>query len=133
MQYDDFVNQVQHRAHLSSSGEAVTAIRATLETLSERIQPGACKNLGAQLPSEIAHYLDGAMPPERFGLDEFFERVSVKEGTGLNTGVFHARSVISVLEDAVSGGEIEDVRASLPEAFSPLFDSGSEGKMKAPH
>lgn len=133
MQYDQFVHQVQHRAHLSSSGEAVKAIRATLESLGERIQTGAAKNLGAQLPAEIAHHLDGATPPERFDLDEFFERVCVKEGAGLNTGVFHARAVISVLEDAVSAGEIGDIRSSLPTQFAPLFDSGSEGGMRAPH
>lgn len=86
---------------MSSSGEAVKAIRAT--------------------------------PPERFDLDEFFERVCIKEGTGPNTGVFHARAVISVLEDAVSAGEMEGIRSSLPKQFAPLFDSGSEGKMRSPH
>ncbi|MFO7581594.1 DUF2267 domain-containing protein [Guyparkeria sp.] len=129
MQYDQFVHQVQHRARVSSSGEAIKAIHATLETLGERLQPGAAKNLGAQLPSEIAHYLDGAAGQESFDAAEFYERVCAREGTGLHTGIFHARAVISVLQDAVSPGEMEDIRASLPRSYAPLFESGSEGQM----
>jgi uncharacterized protein (DUF2267 family) len=37
--------------------------------------------------------------------------------------------VIEVLQEAVSAGEIEDVRAQLPAEFDPLFDSGSEGTL----
>jgi hypothetical protein len=41
MQYDQFVGQVQDRARLADSGAATAAIRATLETLGERIPEGA--------------------------------------------------------------------------------------------
>ncbi len=44
MQYDQFVGQVQSRAPLASNGEAIAAIRATLETLGERLAGGAAAN-----------------------------------------------------------------------------------------
>jgi len=43
--------------------------------------------------------------------------------------VFHARAVIAVLRQAVSPGEMLDVRAQLPPEFGPLFAEGAEGKM----
>lgn len=43
--------------------------------------------------------------------------------------VHHTRAVIAVLQDAVSRGEIEDVRSQLPEESEPLFEAGSEGEM----
>jgi uncharacterized protein (DUF2267 family) len=43
--------------------------------------------------------------------------------------VQHARAVIAVLQEAVSPGEIEDVRSQLPRDFDRLFEAGSEGAM----
>jgi hypothetical protein len=40
MQHDEFVGQVQARARLADTGRAESAIRATLETLGERIPEG---------------------------------------------------------------------------------------------
>jgi uncharacterized protein (DUF2267 family) len=37
--------------------------------------------------------------------------------------------VISVVTDAVSEGQIANVRQQLPEEYAPLFDAGSEGEM----
>ncbi|MGM0669506.1 MAG: DUF2267 domain-containing protein, partial [Gemmatimonadota bacterium] len=56
MNYDDFVGEVQHRARLPSSGDAVKAIRSTLETLGRRLHGGEARDLAAQLPEEIARY-----------------------------------------------------------------------------
>lgn len=49
MRHDKIIGQVQARAQLASRGEAEAATRATLETLGERIPPGAAENLAAQL------------------------------------------------------------------------------------
>jgi len=43
--------------------------------------------------------------------------------------VHHARAVISVLTEAVSNGEIDDLRSGLPEEYAPLFEAGSEGEL----
>ncbi len=129
MKFDEFVKEVVRRARLSSHGEAVGAIRATLATLGQRLQPAEVDDLASQLPREIAHYLRDAKGPERFGLKEFFERVSKLENAELPHAVYHARVVIAVLQDAVTPGEIRDVRDQLPDEFGALFDAGTEGEM----
>jgi uncharacterized protein (DUF2267 family) len=131
MQYDEFVGQVQTRARLSSNGEAVKAIRSTLSTLATRMPRESVNNLTAQLPEEIAYYMaPEAATVERFGLNDFFEKVSDLEGEAIGPAVHHARAVMSVLLDAVSAGEGEKLKSSFPEEFQPLFESGSEGKLE---
>lgn len=115
MRYDEFVGQVQQRAKLPDSGRAVRAIQATLETLGERLFGGEADELAAQLPPEIGYYLRQAQAKDNFGMDEFFDRICLREGVHLGTAMHHARIVLSVLTEAVSRGEIEDAQAQLPE------------------
>lgn len=131
MKYDEFIGQVRHRAQLGSHTEAEVATRATLETLAERLAGGEAHDLASQLPRELAHALQ--LPDAGIGakltLDEFFELVSGREGVDLPDAAFHARIVISVLTEAVSQGEIKDVRAQLPAAFAQLFKVENEGDL----
>lgn len=134
MQYDQFVGQAQSRARLASNGQAVAAIRATLETLGERLAGGAADKLAAELPREIGEYLRHATPVDlygdSFGLDEFFQRVSMREREDLPAATYHARAVIEVLQEAVTPGAIEKIRAQLPDEYAPLFEAGSVGEME---
>lgn len=131
MKHDEFIGQVQHRARLSSRGDAERATRATLETLAERLAGGETNDLASQLPREIGEHLrrEWSGIGERFSLDEFFRRVSLREGVDLPDAIFHARAVIEVVSEAVSKGEMDDVRAQLPAEFDRLFESGSQGHM----
>jgi uncharacterized protein (DUF2267 family) len=131
VKYDEFLGQVRHRARLGSRGEAERATRATLETLAERLVGGEARDLAAQLPPELAHFLQ---PPDagigtKLTLDELFETVSMREGVELEEATFHARVVIGVLTEAVSQGEIQDVRVQLPAAFAQLFNVANEGDL----
>ena len=130
MNYDDFVGEVQHRARLSSSADAVNAIRSTLETFGRRLSGGEAEDLAAQLPEEIARFLpEGDSAAESLPLSEFLVRVSEAEGVELPESVHHTRAVFSVLQDAVSQGEIDHVKDQLPEDWLPIFEAGSEGQM----
>ena len=85
MKYDEFLGHVRHRTGLGSLTEAERATRATLETLAERLVGGEARDLAAQLPPELAHFLQ---PPDagigtKLTLDEFFETVSMREGVEL--------------------------------------------------
>ena len=131
MKYDEFIGQVRHRTRLGSHAEAEHATRATLETLAERLAGGEAQDLAAQLPPELARYLE--QPDAGIGakltLDEFFALVSEREGVDLPVATFHARVVIGVLTEAVSMGEIQDVRVQLPAAFAQLFNVENEGDL----
>jgi len=131
MKYDEFIGHVQQRARLASRGEAERATAATLTTLGERLAGGEPLDLGSQLPRELQDNLVvGLGQREDFSLDEFFSRVSEREGTPLPDAVHHARAVVSVLMEAVSRGEVGDVLDQLPADWRPLFQ-GSEGEMRA--
>ncbi len=129
MQYDEFVGEVQNRTRLPSQGDAVRAIQATLETLAERITAGEASDLAAQLDPALGTFLRDADTTERFSVDEFFLRVAAKETADLPDAVHHTRAVFDVLQEAVTTGEMEDVRAQLPDDYDTLFEAGSEGEM----
>lgn len=130
MQYHEFIGQIQHKARLGSLGDAVRAANATLQTLAERLPGDEADHLAAQLPYEIGRFIrEHATGAERFSVDEFYNRVTDREGIDKPQAVFHARAVIEVLQQAVSAGEIEQIRNQLPDDFLPLF-SGSRGGLK---
>ncbi len=129
MNFDEFVGEVQHRARLASEGEAIRAISATFQALGERLYGGEVENLAAQLPREISAYLQTAQEQTSYSLDEFFEKVAEYEELDLPESVHHTRAVIDVMQDAVSAGEMRDVRAQLPEEYDALFEAGSTGDL----
>jgi uncharacterized protein (DUF2267 family) len=126
MSYEDFVGQVQHRAQLASTGDAVSAIRATLETLAERLTFEEARDLASQLPKEIGIHL--AIMPElhaqRFSLDDFYQLVASREPADRLDAIQHARAVLEVLGEAVSRGEIQDICSQLPLEFRELIEAG---------
>src|SRR5439155_18997561 len=109
VKYDEFIAQVQRRTDLHTKDEAVQATRAVLETLGERLVGGEPKDLAAQLPTEIANYLQqplaGSGVP--LTLDDFFMRVAEREGSELAEATFHARVVLGLVAEVVTMGEIE--------------------------
>ena len=132
MKYDEFIEQVQKRAHLSSPSEAQRATQAALETLAAYISPRERHDAASQLPKGIKTYLQrpflspGMQPASSYegkvSLDDFFQRVSKLEEVPPETAREHARAVMSVLRDALSEGEFEDIRAQLPaELYNEFF------------
>jgi len=47
--------------------------------------------------------------------------VAGKEGVGKDEAVRHARAVATVVQTAVTGGELDDVRSQLGDAYKELF------------
>ena len=121
MQFHEFVTQVQQEARLSSEGEALTAIVATLTTLAERLHGNEPFHLAAQLPTEIAQIVTRVDHTEAFGVDEFFRRVSEREGADLPTSTYHARAIMHVLRQAVSPGELKHIETQLPDEYGELL------------
>ena len=124
MKFEEFVKEVMRRASLDSRAHAQEATRATLETLSEHLTPGEVQNFASQLPPELAVYMKqpyvGGVS-DRFSLDEFFQRVSQREGVDLLTAIQHARAVAAVLSESVSDGQLDHLRAQLPPDLAHLF------------
>lgn len=130
MKYEEFIAQVRKRAHLGSSEEAERATRATLETLAGRLAGNEAPQLASQLPEPLSEYMQhSAGINDPYSLDEFFRRVSEREGVAEADGEFHARIIIGLLSEVVTMGEVEDVKAQLPPDFAKLFDVENEGEI----
>lgn len=126
MDYDTFIGEVQNRGQLPSREDAARTTRITLETLSQRIEPGGAENLGEQLPQEIGRHLSKVDDVERFEWNEFIDRIIEKGNYSPDErgdAVYHTRVVMDVMEDAVSVGAIEDLRDQISSAddWNELF------------
>ena len=76
MNVDQFLAEVKNLADLGNGEEAEKATRATLEALRERLAGNEPSNLAAQLPPEIASYVEGSGGRDSFDLAEFYSRVA---------------------------------------------------------
>lgn len=123
MQYAEITQHVQSMAQTKSQDEAEQAIRATLETLAERILGDEASHLADQLPEEYGQCLRGheGQTGEAFSLKEFYERVGQREGIEPITAAKHVRAVMAVLNSAITPGEFEDVQANLSDDYNELF------------
>jgi len=118
---EQFIAEVKNLAELDSDEDVRKAIGATLETLRERLASEEPSDLAAQLPPEIAPYVEADGGRESFSVEEFYERVAHKEGSSNDEAIRHARAVATVLQTAVTGGELEDVRSQLGNDYEELF------------
>jgi uncharacterized protein (DUF2267 family) len=128
MKRDEFVEKVRERGRMSSRGEAERATRATLVTLGEYLSGGEGLDLASQLPQGLEEHLR-RQPPDRsefFSLNDFVQRVGEIEGVDFEEALAHARAVMGILWEAVSRGEMEDVRRQFPSEFAPLFEPEGE-------
>ena len=121
MNGEQFIAEVKNLAEIETDEDAQKAIGATLETLRERLAGEEPSNLAAQLPPEIAPYVEGDGGRESFSVEEFYERVARKEGSSNDEAIRHARAIATVLQTAVTGGELEDIRSQLGNGYEELF------------
>ena len=122
MQFDDFLTRVQEQAGLNTRDEAISITRAVLETLGERLDRKVRNGLEAQLPNELKEFLLGRVEhSDQYDLQEFYNRVGARADLKYGDSVERTRQVISVLRQAVPGGEIEDILEDLSPEFGELF------------
>lgn len=125
MQETQIINAVQESAHIASREKAEAAVRATLRVLGQRLAGGETRDLAAQLPDGLAKELPGEGAGERFGLDDFYERVCEHEGgdTTVAQARQHARAVAAALKAGLSAGEFEQVATQLPADYEDLLQT----------
>ena len=122
MKYDEFVKQVRERAEVSRE-DAQSAAGSTLAVLAERLEAGEVKDLASQLPEGFEDALGRlpAGPAEAFSARDFVERVADRESIAPNDADKRVRAVFATFQEAVSGGELEDVLAQLPTDYLGLM------------
>ncbi|EFL20998.1 conserved hypothetical protein [Streptomyces himastatinicus ATCC 53653] len=150
MRYEELTGQVQARAQLPDRQAAERTVRATLETLAERIPGGLADHLAAQLPAEAAepirrvtashegspeqraHHRDHG---ERFGLTGFAGRIAWRTESTEEEAIREASAFFEVLDSAVDPELMEkvygvlpnDIRELLPEARAVQSEGAGAG------
>jgi uncharacterized protein (DUF2267 family) len=127
MQADEFVRRVQVQAKIATGDAALKVIEASLETLGERIRRDVRQDLAAQLPDQLKAYLNKRQETTRFDLEEFYNRVAGRSDLGLPAAVLQSQAVIDVLQQAVSPGQLQDIRRQLPAEYEELFSGEPYG------
>lgn len=128
MNEQEFLTNVRDQAGLESADEARAATEATLHVLGSRITETEAEDLAAQLPEAFGPNLtwESGTEPKSFDVESFVERVRERESDDNrideSESEAHARAVAATLTDAVSGGELSDVRSQLPDEYDQLFD-----------
>lgn len=125
MRHDEFLRLVQAGAALPDRGAAERAVRATLETLAERVPDGLADHLAAQLPHEIGEHLrrvvaaheggpEQRSTAERFDLTTFAARVAWRGGVPEDAALREASAVFETLDAAVAPELTEKLIGVLP-------------------
>jgi uncharacterized protein (DUF2267 family) len=125
--YADFVNVVEEEGDLEHS-DAERAVLATLETLGERLSDGECRDVAQDLPEEVRSLLAEAPTAEAFGIGEFVQRISRREGVEATTAALHARAVFIALGRTVSPAGLDDMAAELADDYDPLLAAADLGR-----
>lgn len=122
MEFVEFVEKVENRIQNPGKGEAERAVISTFEVLGECVSGGEASDIAADLPGELTEPLRQSSGNARsLSLDNFFRRVSEREGSGINLASDHATAVMSVLGEAMSEEERQDLRSQLSRDFYPLL------------
>jgi uncharacterized protein (DUF2267 family) len=123
MKHGEFIKHVSERAGVPKD-IAETLTRVTLETLADRLSGGEPHDLASQLPHELQDYVrPSAKLSERFGVEEFVDRVAKGAHVDGETARKGVRAVLLTVREAVSAGEWDDVMAQLPAGYSELVET----------
>lgn len=127
MEQDEFIHLVHERLG-GSRDIAERVVRSTLETLGQRLPSAEAEDLAAQLPPPLATYLQQtAQQDEEFPVEEFYERVAELGDLLPEDAEDQAKAVLTVLNDAVSAGQISDLLAALPADYGDLLAETGPG------
>lgn len=124
---EQWLEDVAHYMGSTDMERGYHVLRAVLHTLRDRLPPDEAVDLGAQLPMLVrGFYYEGWHPadkPEKYrDKEEFLSRIA-REVPELDPAQREraAGAVFTVLNQHVSGGEIREARAAMPEEVRELW------------
>ena len=121
--YRRVVNQLRADTGLDNDGQTEIALGIVLDSLVRRLTPGEAEDLISQLPSLLQPALY-ALP---LGPDKRITRETIEQELAQQLGVEPTRATKllattgALIAQTVSTGQMEDVRAQLPEPLREVF------------
>lgn len=127
MKYGQFMKEVRDRTGLDER-QAEKAVRATLNTLAQRLAGGEPHDLASQLPEELKETVEltsEAGAGVRWNADEFVAKVADREGCPPERAREHVQAIFAALRDAVTPGEFDDITSQLDRSYEALLPQGA--------
>jgi len=123
----EWLEQIEQELELPDQEQALSAFRAVVHTLRDRLTPDEAADLASQLPTLLRGFYyeqwkPSAAPRKQRDVQEFLGSIGEQLNPGIRIDPARcARGVFAVLERHVTGGEIEDVRNMLPADIRSLW------------
>jgi uncharacterized protein (DUF2267 family) len=116
------MSELRAEAKLETGEQAEVALDAVLPLLVRRLIPGEAEDLAAQLPSLLRERLPLPDGPDKRVTRESIEAELVRRlEVAPERAAEILRAVGATLARSVSPGQIEEVRAQLPEELRAIF------------
>ena len=127
MIYEEFLATVSARGGLESRARAAAIVRATVQTLAERLDEP--RQLAAELPPELARYAvrPADLGADPFGVGEFVGRVAERADLSHGDALRLARLVVSELAGATTPDRVAALCGTLPAEWRTLLDGRAAG------
>jgi uncharacterized protein (DUF2267 family) len=121
MDYERFVDRLEDRADLWSRDKVEDVAKTTVEVLGETLSTSERTWMMQQLPSPLDDALTRTWGGQEFDLDEFYDRISQREGLVEDFAAEQARVVCRVLADQLDEDVLQYLLDHLPPPFPALF------------
>jgi uncharacterized protein (DUF2267 family) len=121
MQNDEFVKAVRERAQIPDRDDAERTAVAVLQALADRLTGGEADDLLAQLPEPLKSRISVTPEADPMTPDEFVDRIARELELPRVEARDRVRAVFSVLREAVTPGEFEDVLSQLDRDYVELL------------
>jgi uncharacterized protein (DUF2267 family) len=114
------IKRVQRYSGFSDS-ESKDALDCTVETLAVHLTEGERKHFASQLPSELKDRALSVFATRITAKEDILEQVARLQNVTIDHAKNQLLSSWHAIKDAISDGEIQDVRAQLPKNTKSLL------------
>jgi uncharacterized protein (DUF2267 family) len=132
-----WINDLDRRLKWNNKARSYRLLRTVLHALRDWMQVNEAVDLAAQLPTLLRgvyyeHWRPAAVPEKSRSKSKFLARIDAAfVADPLADTEFAVMSVFHLLADLISGGEIRDVRQSLPADLRKLWPSEGRSNKSA--
>jgi uncharacterized protein (DUF2267 family) len=120
MRYDEFIKTLEQRLGVTGREDAESTAVSVLQALADRLTGGEADDLLAQLPEPLKKAIRVTADADTMRYDEFVERIALELELPEDEARQRVRAVFSVLREAVTPGEFDDVFAQLDGTYAEL-------------
>jgi len=113
MGYRELIKKVQDYSGFSDA-ESKDALDCMVETLAVHLTEGERKDFASQLPQELQDRALSVMPTEESAHKDLFAQFMENQHVNESRAKKQMLAAWKALKDAISPGEIDDIRSQLP-------------------